>query len=164
MQRVSVRQARDGDIAALARIHQASVRGLCRRHYEPAEIERWTTVDPGLYARLLRDATVFVATLDGEPVGFAAVSLARREVRAIYVAPAAAGAGIGARLLMRIERLARALGISWLQLAATLNAVGFYERHGWTLDKDCHAPRNYRCVAMKKQIGGASRARRRAVI
>ena len=163
MQRVSLRLGRDGDLAAMARVHQASVRGLCKDHYEPHEIERWTAVDPGLYARLLRHSTVFIATRGRVVVGFAAVSIARREVRAVYVAPSAAGGGVGGRLLQRIERLARALGVRTLHLAATLNAVSFYERLGWTLDEACPTPANYRCVAMCKRISGAGGVRKRSV-
>ena len=101
--------------------------------------------------------------LNGELVGFAAVSIARREVRAVYVDPSAAGAGVGARLLQRVERFARALAVPTLHLAATLNAVGFYERHGWTLDEVSIHPSMYRCVPMRKRIGGVGGARKRAV-
>lgn len=147
----------------MAQVHQTSVRGLCKEHYDRAEIERWTAVDPGLYARLMRDTTVFVATRAGVIVGFAAVSIARREIRAIYVAPAAAGGGIGGLLLKRVERLARALGVRELHLAATLNAVTFYEREGWSLDEGYPVPSTHRCVPMCKKILGRSHVRKRAV-
>lgn len=163
MERVSIRLANAGDLAAMARVHLASVRVLCSGHYGREEIERWTTVDPGLYARLLRSATVYVAARSGVVVGFAALSVARREIRAVYVDPAAAGGGVGGRLLTRLERLARALGVRELHLAATLNAVAFYERHGWALDEAHPALANHRCVPMYKRLAGVGRVRKRAV-
>lgn len=163
MERVSIRLAKTGDLAALARVHQTSVRSLCGGHYERREIEQWTAVDPGLYARLLRESTVFVATRAGAIVGFASVSIARREVRAIYVAPASAGGGVGGRLLQRVERLARALGVRELHLVATLNAVSFYERHGWTIDEAYPRPSSYRCVPMCKRIVVSGGVRKRSV-
>lgn len=147
----SIRLARPSDLAAIARVHAASVRGLCAAHYPPQAIEQWLAPSPGLYVRMLRSSTVYVAERSGVVVAFAAVRLATREVRAVYVAPDEAGGGLGQRLLLRLERVARALGIHELRLAATLNAVGFYERHGWRRDPR-PSPARQRCVAMRKRL------------
>lgn len=150
----SIRLARTSDIPAIARVHAASVRGLCARHYRREDIDQWLAPGPGLYARMLKSATVFVAERAGEVVGFAAVRLATREVRALYVTPGAAGGGLGQRLLLRLERVARALGIRELRLSATLNAVGFYERLGWRREpEEAGTVRRRRCVAMRKRLG-----------
>lgn len=152
--RTSIRLARPTDLGAIARVHEASVRELCRGHYEPREIAEWLAPNPGMFVRLLRQATVYVATRGGAVVGFAAVAVARREIRAVYVDPGAAGGGLGVRLLQRAERVARALGVRELRLAATLNAVGFYERCGWIRDEAGAIPRSRRCVPMRKRLGG----------
>lgn len=157
MVRTSIRLARPSDLGAIARVHEASVRELCRGHYEPREIAEWLTPNPGMFVRLLRHSTVFVATRGGVVLGFAAVTIGRRELRAIYVDPCAAGGGVGVRLLARAERVARALGVRELHLAATLNAVGFYERCGWTRDEKGAVPRDRRCVAMRKRLGGGQK-------
>lgn len=160
--RTSIRQARAGDLGAIARVHAASVRELCRGHYDVREIADWLAPNPGMFARLLRQATVFVATRGGEIVGFAAVAIGRREIRAVYVDPCAAGGGLGLRLLQRAERIARALGVRELHLAATLNAVGFYERCGWVRDEAGAIPPGRRCVPMRKRL--VSGGRKRAVV
>ncbi len=129
--RTSIRLARAADQEAIARVHVTSTRTLCARAYRPAELARWLSVDPGLYRRLLETTTVFVATQRREVVGFVAVSLAGREIRALYVDPRCAGQGVGAQLLGRAERSARAFGLREICLAATLNAVTFYKRYGW---------------------------------
>lgn len=150
----SIRLAKACDLASIARVHAASVRGLCARDYSRPEIEQWLAPNPGLYGRLLRSSTVFVAERAGQVLAFAAVRLATREVRAMYVAPAAAGQGLGVRLMQRVERVARAFGLRELRLAATLNAVEFYERLGWRRDRRAAAcPRGSRCVAMRRRLG-----------
>lgn len=157
--RTSIRLARPDDLGAIARVHAAAIRGLCRGHYEPREIADWLAPNPGMFVRLLRQATVFVATCDGDVVGFSAVAIGRREVRAVYVDPCAAGGGLGGRLLGRAERIARALGVRELHLAATLNAVAFYERHGWTRDEKGKASPGRRCVPMRKRLMQVARKR-----
>lgn len=157
--RTSIRLARSGDLGAIARVHAAAIRELCRGHYEPREIDDWLAPNPGMFVRLLRHATVFVATCDGDVVGFSAVAVGRGEVRAVYVDPCAGGGGLGGRLLQRAERVARALGVRELHLAATLNAVGFYERHGWTRDEGGTVPAGRRCVPMRKKLVSIARKR-----
>ena len=150
----SIRLARPADLAAIATVHAASVRALCAGHYPPQAIEQWLAPSPGLYDRLLRSSTVYVAERAGRVLAFAAVRLATREVRAMYVSPGATGDGLGLRLMLRLERVARALGIAELRLSATLNAVGFYERLGWRRDPVRADKRPaQRCVAMRKRLG-----------
>ncbi|UIP00864.1 GNAT family N-acetyltransferase [Halobaculum sp. CBA1158] len=52
-------------------------------------------------------------------------------VEAVYVHPDHAGAGVGSLLLSDLEREARDRGLASLGMHASLNAVGFYERHGY---------------------------------
>jgi putative acetyltransferase len=131
MVRLSIRLASACDVPAMARVHVAAVRALCRTHYRSHELSRWISQGPGLYRGLVRSATVMIAELDGAVVGFAAASLAHGYVRAVYVAPGHAGAGVGGRLLARIERAARVFGVRRLVVDATFNAAGFYERAGY---------------------------------
>ncbi len=128
---VSLRHARAADLSAMAAVHIAAVQQLCRTHYPEAALARWTGQGPQLYRDLLRFTTVVVAQRGTEMVGFAAVALETGHVRALYVAPTYAGLGIGARLLARVERLARACGTRRLYLEATLNAQAFYEKMGY---------------------------------
>ena len=50
----------------------------------------------------------------------------------LYVDPAWQRHGLGARLLRDAERSARNSGLAALRLVTAENAVGFYERRGWT--------------------------------
>ena len=121
----------------MARVHVAAVAHLCRTHYRPHELARWTNQGPGLYTAL---------------VGFAAVSLAAGVVRAVYVHPGHAGGGVGGRLLARIERAARVYGVRRLVLDATLNATPFYSRAGYRPVARTRSGLGLKCVRMSKVL------------
>lgn len=150
---LSIRLARASDVPELARVHVAAVRALCRSHYRTQELARWIEQGPGLYAGLVRTATVVVAELDGAVVGFAAASLAKGYLRALYVAPGHAGMGIGGRLLARIERSARVFGVRRLRLDATLNAAPFYARVGYRSLGRGKTSLGLKCIRMVKPLG-----------
>lgn len=152
MVRLSIRLASGCDVPALARVHVAAVRALCRTHYRPRELSRWISQGPGLYAGLVRSATVMVAEHGGAVVGFAAASLAHGYVRAVYVAPGHAGGGVGQRLLARIERAARVFGVRRLVVDATLNAAGFYARAGYREVGRRQTGLGLKCVRMVKVL------------
>lgn len=150
--KLSLRLARVHDVPAMARVHVAAVAHLCRTHYRPAELARWTNQGPSLYTALVRSATVVVAERNGVVVGFAAVSLATGVVRAVYVHPGHAGGGVGARLLARIERSARVYGVRRLTLEATLNATAFYGRAGYRPLARTRSGLGLKCVRMAKLL------------
>ncbi|AGN02944.1 GCN5-like N-acetyltransferase [Salinarchaeum sp. Harcht-Bsk1] len=52
-------------------------------------------------------------------------------IRAVYVDPDHAGEGVGSALLRRLEVEARDEGLDSLGFLASVNARGFYERHGY---------------------------------
>jgi putative acetyltransferase len=153
---VRVRRARAADAAALPAVHSAAVRERGPRAYDEAVVDAWDRDrSPDDYAVAEPGVPFFVAErLDGGAdddvetradstvVGFAELRpaggdefeyapTAYGEVRAVYVAPAATDAGVGSRLLGRLERAARELALPGLCLAASLNAVGFYRRHDY---------------------------------
>lgn len=73
------------------------------------------------------DFTV-VADVDGEVVGYAAVS--GRHIENLYILPSAQGHGVGARLVAEVGK--RTSGPMTLRcLLANPNARRFYERHGF---------------------------------
>lgn len=70
-----------------------------------------------------------VAERNGEIVGF--VDAEPGELTRLFILPSASGVGLGKRLLdVGIEQ-ARRDHRGPVKLEATLNAVGFYERHGF---------------------------------
>lgn len=158
---VTVREATAADAAAVCRVHEASIRGLGPEGYDERQVEAWVgDRSPADYDHLgdagARYDTVAVVDTEGETdgegtrpssgrvVGFGTLVPDRRDyldddagvdpagaVEAVYVHPDHAGAGVGSVLLSDLEREARDRGLASLGMHASLNAVGFYERHGY---------------------------------
>ena len=132
-----IRPAVDADRPAICRVQQAAARQLAARSYSSEQIEAWIgSVTPDRYADVLRTHAVVVAEDErGIVIGFGQLDPARGEVDAVYVAPDAAGRGVGALLLLALEQVAHNCGIFDLHLIATQNAVRFYERAGY--EREC---------------------------
>ena len=131
----TVRRARVEDGDAIGRVHRSSIRELCGGHYAPEKIEVWARPRrPDHYERAIREKEFYVAEEAGELVGFGTLNPETREVEAVYVGPAATGRGVGMELLKTLERRACELGLKTLRLDSSLNAVGFYERAGFSVE------------------------------
>jgi GNAT superfamily N-acetyltransferase len=119
-------------VEGIWRVHNDSIRALCRERYEPREIAAWIAFrQPEAYRTALASRALFVAEWQGEVVGFGQLDPARGEIEACYVAPKAIGSGIGSALLARMEEEARRRGHAVVRLNATLNAEAFYARFGY---------------------------------
>lgn len=126
-----IRPATDADAGALAELEVRAWRWAYTDIVAEADM---ITVDERR-ARWSGQDGVFVAELDGRIVGV--VQVASAEVKALYVEPAAQGAGLGTALYDYAIAALRADGA----FAATLwvfegngHARGFFERRGWVAD------------------------------
>jgi GNAT superfamily N-acetyltransferase len=75
------------------------------------------------------------ATRGGDTLGCVALNIPEHEVKRLWVAPAARGAGLGPRLMAAIEDHARAFGLRKLRLdtnATLTGAIAMYHRLGWS--------------------------------
>ena len=182
-----VRRATHADAPAIARVHRASIRRLCSTCYTGAQIAAWTHgIEPGIYRRAMSEIgeRMWVAEGDGRVVGYAALlgsgrSRAERtfsgrgrgsdwsEVRAVYVAPAWAGRGVGSALLATVERSARRAGAHTLVCVASLNAVPFYRARGFRVLRATlyESPRGFTipAVRMRKDLNSGLAATRNAL-
>ncbi|MCU9849971.1 GNAT family N-acetyltransferase [Defluviimonas sp. WL0024] len=126
-----IRPARAGDGASVFEITRDSVAGLAGDFYSEQQIINWMGErTPEFYENLISHGRMFVAVReDGRAVGF--VDTVPGEVTRMFILPEAAGQGLGSHLL--------ALGIAKasegfsgpITVEATLNAVRFYEKHGF---------------------------------
>jgi putative acetyltransferase len=144
---MQVRLATPEDALAVFALHVASVRAFGPEGYEPEHVRAWARKDHGPEGYPIADGAhhFVVAERDGEVAGFgdlvphAETVDADGEVRAVYVHPEHAGRGVGAALLAELEGYARGAGLRSLELSASLNAVGFYERAGYErVREDAH--------------------------
>ena len=130
---IIIRKAAASDIDGIYKMHVNSIRELCLSHYTPEQISTWTaTLQPESYFQAIEALDFRVAQCrDGRLAGMLIVDTSCGVVRALYIAPFAAGKGLGKRLLCLAEGLLLAGGKKEATLRATLNAEAFYRHYGW---------------------------------
>ena len=154
---ISVRSLRPGEAHTYLAIHRASVRGLAAGHYEPAVIEAWAP-EPITNAQVRaveEDSSElrWIAEIDGQPCGMAALVPDASELRACYVVPSFAGRGVGRALVEAVEHAARAAGLTELHLVASVNAEHFYRAMGFEVARHTEhtLPGGHRMAAVEMQ-------------
>ncbi len=152
---VIVRNALPEDAEEICRVHFLSVTGLAADCYTPRQIELWTGgMKPKVLLKQLpaEGAECLVAQSGDSLLGFGIIL--GNEIRAVYVRPDAAGHSVGRQLVQGLEQIGRAGGHDGFLLNASLNAQGFYEAMGYTVQrKDAFAlndNESMACVVMSK--------------
>ncbi|MCI4679048.1 GNAT family N-acetyltransferase [Rhodoblastus acidophilus] len=128
--RWTFRPARAGDGKAAFEVTVWAIRAFGNDHYSPEQIDGWMggrTAD--FYEALIANGRTTIAERDGAVVGF--VDAEPGELTRLFVLPQEAGSGLGGRLLRVGIETARVGHCGPLRVEATLNAEGFYRRHGF---------------------------------
>lgn len=139
MHKIGVRRAVEADAERIVELHYAAVHRTASAFY-PAEIlDRWSS-PPGegrwkftRQAIASEDEVILAAEIEGVICGFGVVVPANEELRALYVHPDFGGRGVGSAILLRLEGIASERGVKRLQLDSSLNAEGFYRKHGYVV-------------------------------
>lgn len=120
----------------LAALFQLSIEELAADDYDDAQREAWASVtdDEDAFAAHLASMLTIVATVDGEPAGFASLEGADH-FDMLYVHPAAAGMGVATTLADAIEKLAAARKADRLTVEASDTALPFFERRGYVAER-----------------------------
>ena len=130
MDEVSLRPAREGDGEALFEVTRRSVEALARNHYTPEQIARWMgDRTPQYYEDLIAQGQVVVAEFKDTIMGF--VDSEPGEVSRLFLLPGVAGSGLGRKLLDIGVANARKGHSGPIKVESTINAEGFYRRHGF---------------------------------
>ena len=93
-----------------------------------------------------------IAPLFGLHLGFCTCSDFQIIRAALYVAPEAAGRGIGRSLLRAWEEAARKHGIRIMRIHSGRNATGFYRKCGYRLEKEITLSNGIRADEMTKEL------------
>lgn len=105
----------------------------CAAQYSETVLAAWlASPAPVSLHRLVAQGGGIVAEEDGRLLNYGILNAASGEVEALFVEPAQHGRGTGALLMKAVEDAARAAGCERLFLSASLNAVPFYRRAGFT--------------------------------
>jgi putative acetyltransferase len=131
--------AADGPV--LAEIFQASVEELTAEDYSDAQRAAWAALgdDDAAFGARLAQCLTLVATIEGSPVGFAAMQGPDR-IEMLYVHPDAAGQGVGALLYDALEKLAGGRKASRLVADVSDTAEEFFRRRGFVPQRRNSAP------------------------
>jgi GrpB-like predicted nucleotidyltransferase (UPF0157 family) len=156
---VKIRPATESDVDGIADAHVDSILTLGPAAYDLAIVEAWGAPRNGeRYLQAMhRGEAFFVAVDENVILGFSSHRIQDgRHRAAIYVRGRAARQGIGSRLLGCGIAVAQSVGATDLWVDASLLAVKFYERNGFSnLGNGSHrlqAGLEMPCVYMKKML------------
>lgn len=127
------RPATQADLATMWALRTRAVRASCASHYPADVIDAWcASPAPDSLPGLVAAGGALVAEQDGCMLGYAILDLDRGEIDAVFVDPGRQRGGIAVRLLAALDTMAIDRGIDRLFLSASLNAVPFYQRAGFS--------------------------------
>jgi GNAT superfamily N-acetyltransferase len=124
---IAIRRATDADRVAIARLHEATIRGHGPAAYTAEEVDSWAArILPANYPL---DQQIYVAVDDDAVIAFGHYN--DGEIAAVYVDPLHVRRGIGRLMMAKLEDVARAEGAASVHLNAALISQGFYEACGY---------------------------------
>jgi GNAT superfamily N-acetyltransferase len=151
LRHLNIRAATAADAETVHALHVASTTAVYQQFFGGKGLEQWlATRNPAVCAAEISKWAVILAEEDGVPLGFAALDTAKANVDAVYVAPQCWRQGIGRQLLIHLEEIARAAGLSRITLQAAGPAILFYQRQGYLAPKDLGP--NPAWAEMEKQL------------
>ena len=110
--------------------------------------------DEASWARLIRAGGLFVAEDDGRIIGFGGIDVqAAEQLKWLYLLRQYQRAGLGSKILQRLEEIGWESGLSSLRLHSAPQAVEFYRRHGYrTVEPMDLIGHDHEGVEMAKEI------------
>lgn len=120
------------DTPVLAAIFAASIEQLTGDDYSEAQQQAWASAadDEEQFGKRLASELTLIATLQGSPVGFAALKGADH-LDMLYVHPGAVGQGVASTLCEALEKLAGGRGAKSLTVDASDSALEFFAKRGY---------------------------------
>jgi len=146
------------DAPILAAIFRAAIEELTEEDYTPPQQEAWASLadDEEGFGERLANRLTLIATLEGSPVGFAALE-GPTNIDMLYVHPAVSRQGVGTMLYDALEKLAASRGASHLTVDASDSALPFFQKHGFAAQQRNTVLAGSEWIAnttMKKQLAG----------
>ena len=153
---VRIRSYEAGDAPALARLFYETVHAANRGDYSPEQLQAWAPEVPdseAWHARMSGRCTL-VAEKDDEAVGFAELER-DGHLYMFYLRKDAVGCGVGSRLYLAVEQVARKWRLGRIFTEASITARPFFEPQGFrVVGEQAAARRNARLTnfAMEKSL------------
>jgi GNAT superfamily N-acetyltransferase len=151
-----IRRATPDDAQIAFDIRRLAIRHQCVGAYTEQQMFDWTKGSAEDGYDMLMDKHFYLGCVEGEPVATGMLDLEHREIGAIFIHPDFMQRGLGKRVLLFLEDLARDLDLDEVCLDSTLNAADFYRRCGYGGEEPAiyHSPSGLRlvCVPMVKKL------------
>lgn len=150
-----IRRFRSEDAAEVARLHRGTIRQINSRDYDTHQVRVWSEKSSAKKFRgNMHEITRFVGVIDDTIVGFAEYT-PKGEITGLYIHKDFQRRGVAKRLYAHLEEHARTHGIKKFYLTSTITAKPFYEKAGFTVQKEHFhtiADQQLRVFAMEKVI------------
>lgn len=154
---IVIRSAVLADSPAIFDAHQDSVRHLCAGAYTPSQLQTWfegrthEIHHPAIVA-----GQVLIAERAGRVLGFC--GFVPGEITLLFVRPEAAGSGLGSQLFALAVEYATVGHQGALNVVATTNSQGFYEKQGFIAIEPSFFVRgasdmHFEVVKMRREVG-----------
>ncbi|MEM9044769.1 MAG: GNAT family N-acetyltransferase [Pseudomonadota bacterium] len=133
-----IRPYRPGDAPGILAVHRRSIMAISTEIYSSAELESWHhgKTEEG-YLHAMAEGETFLVGEDANSIaGFSSFKYhtdRTGQICGLYVDPKAQGIGLGYALLRRSEDQLRHLGALRFMIEASLAAIPFYLRVGYTI-------------------------------
>ncbi len=160
---MTIRVAHPEEAEAILNVQQASIRSIPTSFYPAEVLNAWAgsvtpeRIDKVRVAIESGDEVFIVAVAGARLMGFGAIMPNSKRLRALYVHPQFWNRGVGKAILNELERHAVSLGVTRLEMDASINAEEFYKRHGFvTMEHGIHrfhAGGEITCARMVRVLG-----------
>ena len=128
---MKIRKAKSEDAEAISRLHRQTIRRVNSKDYSKKQVEVWSKRStPKWIRKIIASPNVYyyVAVEKNKIIGFGDFSK-KDGLRGLYIASNWLNKGTGRKLIQKIDREARKLGMKELKLKSTLTASLAKEFH-----------------------------------
>ena len=154
-----IRNATPDDATEMVALIHSAIDHFLTGYHSVEEKEAWKEEFPltATFVGRLKKCHILVAMLSSEIVGYAQCSLSEPQFQGVLTKPGFERRGIGGELMKAMEEFATKKGWRELYFTASLNAVAFYEKHGYVIvgPKTQHLFRTgvpIDCIPMRKKL------------
>jgi len=133
---MKIRTAKQQDAQGLWQLRNRALRHGCAEVYESSTLSAFTPeIMPEGMKKVIAENQVFLidASEGTTPCACGYLDLVTGNVEAIFTLPEYQGKGLASAIISAIKQQARSLDIKQLTLSSTPNAVGFYEKQGFSV-------------------------------
>ena len=130
---MEIRRYLTGEEETLRHLFYETVHRINIQDYTQAQVDAWAPAeyDHEAWIERLKGTSPWVAVEGDELLGFAEMDSAGR-IDCFYVHHARQGRQVGGALIQKLQREALRLGLSHLEVEASISARGFFQRKGFT--------------------------------